>query len=548
MVRYVPLVQLWSRLALTLRRQLAVRFPDFFGHRLTGQSKLGLRVKAWIAPIMPARQGILDWGASGDLRFRYLNETRTLTLPIHWSLSGTGSRALLWRQQFQYMEFLESVTDAQFEVLVSDWLDQNPPFGPQYWLEGWNAFVLSIRAVIWMQQLAIRPVSAALCARMTASLIDQLRFLTRNLELDIRGNHIMKNIKALLWAGTVFEGEEAQAWQCAGMRLLDQELSVQILDDGMQFELSPMYHLQVFVDVMDAEQVLPEGPLKTRTQSLLKKMAQVVADLSRPDGGVVDFGDTGMITYPASMCLAVYRQHYGDVGSRLSAGFSFWDAGYFGYRSEAMYLCVDGGRIGPDELPAHGHGDIFSFEWCVDGERVVVDPGVFEYNAGPKRDYGRSTAAHNTLTLEGEDQAEFFGSFRLGYRPPPPKICFFSTPNGMRFLGWHEGYLRLAGEPRHRREFALEGRCLMIRDFVVHGAGQVVQARLLLAASCTVTLLNANTVEIQTPKGRIQGVSSGTISVETGAWSPEFGVEVSAPRLVITYGKAPCSGMLSLSS
>ena len=56
--------------------------------------------------------------------------------------------------------------------------------------------------------------------------------------------------------------------------------------------------------------------------------------------------------------------------------------GYFGARLGDDYLVVDCGRIGPDDLPAHAHGDVLSFELSIAGHRIIVDQGVYEYVAG----------------------------------------------------------------------------------------------------------------------------------------------------------------------
>ena len=47
---------------------------------------------------------------------------------------------------------------------------------------------------------------------------------------------------------------------------------------------------------------------------------------------------------------------------------------------------------------------------------MIVDAGVFEYQAGMWRDFMRGTAAHNTLLVDGQDQSEVWGSFRVGRR------------------------------------------------------------------------------------------------------------------------------------
>lgn len=49
---------------------------------------------------------------------------------------------------------------------------------------------------------------------------------------------------------------------------------------------------------------------------------------------------------------------------------------------------------------------MLSFEWYLDGEPVVVDTGVYEYEPGPMRHYVRSTAAHNTVHIHQVLQSE----------------------------------------------------------------------------------------------------------------------------------------------
>ena len=85
-------------------------------------------------------------------------------------------------------------------------------------------------------------------------------------------------------------------------------------------------------------------------------------------------------------------------------------------------MFVDAGPIGPAYLSVHGHGDIYSYELSLDGRRVVVDGGTSTYQAGPERDWVRSTRAHNTVEVAGADQCEFFGAFRVGRRGRPRDV------------------------------------------------------------------------------------------------------------------------------
>ena len=122
------------------------------------------------------------------------------------------------------------------------------------------------------------------------------------------------------------------------------------------------------------------------------------------------------MAYSPGECLDAFEALFGERPAPR-ASFAFGAAGYYGWRSGDDFLVADCGRIGPDDLPAHAHGDILSFEWSLRGERIIVDPGVYEYVAGPRRAASRSAASHNTLCFDGLDQADFFGAFRCGRRP-----------------------------------------------------------------------------------------------------------------------------------
>ena len=52
----------------------------------------------------------------------------------------------------------------------------------------------------------------------------------------------------------------------------------------------------------------------------------------------------------------------------------------------------------------------------VDGEPLLIDTGTSTYAAGAVRDRERSTAAHNTLEVDGRDSTEVWGAFRAGRR------------------------------------------------------------------------------------------------------------------------------------
>ena len=84
-------------------------------------------------------------------------------------------------------------------------------------------------------------------------------FLRRNLETDVGGNHLIKNLKAL--AGlAVFFGDDALLART--LSRLRRQLAVQVLPDGGHYERAPAYHCQVLGDLIDIAGLLRAAGLR----------------------------------------------------------------------------------------------------------------------------------------------------------------------------------------------------------------------------------------------------------------------------------------------
>lgn len=149
------------------------------------------------------------------------------------------------------------------------------------------------------------------------------------------------------------------------------------------------------------------------------------------------------------------REQFSQYG--LTEGFSgskpLSESGFFVLRDDEKrdYLVFDAGKPCPDYLPAHAHADLFSYELMVDGQRVVVDSGVYEYAAGKWRDYFRSTRAHNTVEIAGKNQSEVWGSFRVARRARPGLDNYTDSKERTVIDVRHDGYQRLGISVMHRR-------------------------------------------------------------------------------------------------
>jgi hypothetical protein len=74
---------------------------------------------------------------------------------------------------------------------------------------------------------------------------------------------------------------------------------------------------------------------------------------------------------------------------------------------------------------------------------VVVDSGVSTYEPGRERSYERSTAAHNTVRIDDEEQAEIWASFRVGGRPRAGQIRGGAQGAFLFVRGEHDAYRHL---------------------------------------------------------------------------------------------------------
>ena len=537
--RYMPARKLTRRIELQLTRALRDRGLDLttLNRRKPTDPERACTPRR---PLFPPRTSRCQ-STNATLAFTFLAATHVTPLAsIDWNAPGPGSRHQLWRMNLHYMEYLEGLPDETFETVVADWLRHHAQAKPGSWRDSWNAYALSIRVVVWMQQLAIRPsLTLALVQQMNASLIEQLRFLEKNLETDLGGNHLIKNIKALLWGAAFFEGVEARRWGTQAVRLLRDQLDRQILPDGMHDERSPSYHCQIFADLIECRQTVPTHPeVASILDAKLTAMAQVVADMTMPDGTVAQFNDAGAtMAYSPEACLGAFSALGYPLPSQRHI-FALPDAGYFGAHLPTASLIIDCGRIAPDDLPAHGHGDILSFELCIAGHRVIVDQGVLEYVAGPARQACRSSRHHNTLAIDGIDQAEFFGAFRCGRRPNVGVRRYETSGQGFILEGTHDGYASLPGSPRPVRRFELKPGDLLIEDWLDGTTSANVSIAYLLHPAAVVT---ASALEARISIGRTTVTlrCSHSISIEEAVWWPDMGVERTTQRLRIALGSQP---------
>jgi uncharacterized heparinase superfamily protein len=477
----------------------------------------------WRAAAAPAPHRAQDPAEIRAGRFTFLRRSEDLGWPPRWD-----DRAVprLWLYNLHYFEFLWSLPYELGRALILDWIARHPLARAH---AGWEPYPTSLRVMAWCGWLfalhrARAEGDAELRAAVWPSLWLQIEWLARHFETHLRGNHLLENAAALAYGGACFGGP-GEAWLRRGLAWLDRELPEQMLGDGMHFERSPMYHART-VHVLEQLEATGAPELAARVSGPLARARAALALVCHPDGEIALLNDSAFGIAPLPGHLI--------GGPARDGAFALRDAGYYGARAAGHYLVCDASEIGPDYNPGHAHGDLLSFELSLAGHRVVVDAGVHGYDGDPLRAWCRSTRAHNTVEIDGEDQCEFWGTFRVARRGRPRDVAFDADARGFRLSAWHDGYERLPAHARHAREFRwYDDGVLLVRDRVSARAPVALVSRVHLHPDCRIDAIDGLRARVVQPGGAfsVSFDGEGELAVESGAYCPEFGVRFEAKTL-----------------
>ncbi|MFQ5744970.1 MAG: heparinase II/III family protein [Acidobacteriota bacterium] len=466
------------------------------------------------------------WNTAEQLlagRFTFLNHAARLGWPPRWR---TRSRDLLWHFNLHYHQYLHLLPERERAAICRHWVEGNP-VGAEV---AWHPYVTSRRIVSWCRSLALD-------GELALSLWKQAEYLYRTVEWHQPGNHLLENARALVLAAcTLKESPRAHAWVRRGAEILRAALEDQVLRDGVHAERSPMYHALVLEGLLDVERAiealhdtwLRELPdLQAQVRETADSMIRYLVAATHPDGCLALLNDSTVEIAPPTEKLLRYAERLGAPLSAVTGVFQFADAGHFGFRNDRVYLLVDGGAIAPDHLPAHAHADIFTYEFDVDGRRLIVDSGVYEYAEGEMRDYVRSTRAHNTVSVDGLSQAECWKSFRVARRKAPRDVRFEAKENACIFAGRFDGYGRLIGDSIiHHRTLRLHHAAgeLRVEDRVDGRGEHRVTSRIHLHPDVQVRQKGQTFTLARDRVRATVTVEGGTAILRSGWYCPEFGM------------------------
>lgn len=387
--------------------------------------------------------------------FKFLNRQYIFQDKIDWDFSGYGR---LWTYNLNYFDFLlqKDISKEDGIILIDDFIgtiEKNST--------GIEPYPFSLRIMNWIKFIVHHQINPD---KYKNILWAQVQLLKKQKEYHLLGNHLLENGFALLYGAYFFNdsGVYNQA-----KKILIKELNEQILEDGAHFELSPMYHSLMTFRVMDCYNlVLCNNLFDQELKSFFKEKAELMLSflqkISYQNGDIPLMNDSAngiapsneeLFSYAGSLDLLVHE-------TKLSR------SGYRKLTNDIFDLCFDVGEVGPRYQPGHAHADTLSFELYIHNRPVIVDTGTSTYEVNEIRFYERSTDAHNTVSINGENSSQVWSGHRVGKRA----VTKITKDTDSYVIASHNGYFKRYGI-KHRRCIRLNETEVFIEDNVTKGEG-----------------------------------------------------------------------------
>jgi|GEM_PF-2611608 len=146
----------------------------------------------------------------------------------------------------------------------------------------------------------------------------------------------------------------------------------------------------------------------------------------------------------------------------------FRDNGWFALRFQDNYCFVSAGGVGKSTQACYAHNDKLSYELCLQGEDIIVDPGSYTYYDLKERNTFRGTSYHNTIAVRNEEQ-NYLGNtaFSMKHQTHCKVLDFGADEQTFWFEGEHAGYKGAGFLHRRKIEFFKAEKKFTVKDVLI---------------------------------------------------------------------------------
>ncbi|MDR3626452.1 MAG: alginate lyase family protein [Ignavibacteriaceae bacterium] len=324
-------------------------------------------------------------------------------------------------------------------------------------------------------------------------------------------NHLVAEAAGLFIASSYWKFEESGKWNGYSKQILEREIVKQHSKNGINKEEAAEY-IQFITDFFLYAFVVGEktnNHFSENYKNVFKKIFTYINEFldvksnfpkygDEDDGKVVSWSSDNHFNNFKSLCtsgaiifndcslkseddnydLKNYflfghegKEKYNNLESGKSGVKSkfYNEEGHFIFKNifkdKEVYLHFDAASLGYLSIAAHGHADSLSFMLNIDGKPFIVDPGTYTYHSEPEwRKYFIGTLAHNTIRIDGKDQA-VIGGPTMWLNHYKSKVIK-TEQNGQRELaaGTHNGYNKIGVEHSRSIEYYKSDGRFIIED------------------------------------------------------------------------------------
>jgi Heparinase II/III-like protein/Heparinase II/III N-terminus len=531
-----------------------------------------------LAPLKPwFKIRFLDFEEVGDHKVTWeLNRHQHLvTLAKAWHFAEEGRREKYVRE------------------IVEQWISwqrANPyPMG----INWGSSLEVAFRSLSWIWVDRLLANCESVSSEFREGLVDGLglnaRYIERYLSTYFSPNtHLLGEAVALFFIGTLYpQIPGAERWQKKGLQIAIEEAGRQVRPDGVYFEQALYYHVYALDFFLHLRRLGAVNGLEIPVEfdRVIEKMGEVLEILSQV-GPPIGFGDddggrlfnprrnrSEHMADPLALCALTFGRDdfkrsaylseeavwlFGNKALTLEEGpvfaarklqtRAFPEGGIYVMADPETHsqLTVDAGPQGTGHS-GHGHADALSVSLSVGGRPWLMDSGSYCYiSDDDQRNAFRGTSAHNTMRVDGQDQAISDGPFSWKSIPRVRAERWIQGTDFSLFVGSHDGYERLAAPVVHRRiVLHLQGGFWLIRDLALGRGSHQVETFWHFAPEVAASRVEGGVVSEVNSSAK-NGVGQRLALLTAG--SPEWKAETATGFVSRAYGRKETAPVVRVSA
>lgn len=371
-----------------------------------------------------------------------------------------------------------------FADLLTSWIEENP-LNEETEQTTWRSIEAGIRAETWVKAMSYFKDSPAiteeLMERYVNCLAEHARYLMRSYKyFQIKSNWGVIESRGLLEIGlalsdcpVISETGEPKNWIETAVSRLDEGLRVQIMDDGVQWEQSPMYHNEVFHCSIEAVRLAKRYGIALPDSFLHKAHNMACANLAwkKPNHCQIAQGDSDETDLRDLLAQSAYL--FNDPELKFGAYEHMDFDGVWDYLEEGVKAYENMEAKKPDYLlkelsnsgnlylrsgwnedddffhfrcgslgGGHGHSDKLHIDLAIGGEDILMDSGRYHYVGGSTRYALKNALSHNTPVVDGKDYLTCLDAWGVSGLAPAYRQPYCQKGIFTLVQGGHGGYLQ----------------------------------------------------------------------------------------------------------